>query len=88
MPEEHRKTLQEFAKFVNNGVLDKELLIIYESEIAKADALLKIFKVERKKRGIFTYNVKSEANIPSANESIDNAIKFVSVIISLIEKIN
>ena len=79
-PEEHKKIFEEFAKFVNNGVLQKELLIIYESEILKADSLLSIFKTERRKRGIFTYNVKSEANIPYAKESIENARKFVSIV--------
>ena len=48
-PEEHKKTYKEFAKFVIKGVLDKELLMIYESEIVKADYLLKIFKSEKKK---------------------------------------
>src|SRR3989344_3732265 len=87
-PEEHKKTYKSFKKFVQSGKIDKELLEIYETESEKAEILLKILFEEKRKRGIFTYNVKSEANIPSANESIDNAIKFVSVIISLIEKIN
>lgn len=83
-PEEHKKTFNEFAKFVNNGILDKELLTIYENEMEKADSLLKIFKIEKKKRGIFTYNVKSEANVPYAKESIENAEKFVSMIKSIL----
>src|SRR3989344_2645267 len=78
VPEEHKKTYNQFSKFVNSGILDKELLKIYESEIIKADSLLKIFKVEKKKRGIFTYNIKSEANIPYAQESLENARKFIS----------
>lgn len=80
VPEEHKKTFNEFSKFVKNGILDKELLRIYENEMDKADSLLKIFKVEKKKRGIFTYNIKSEANIPYTKESIENAKKFVSII--------
>ena len=79
-PEEHKKTYREFSKFVRNGILDKELLKIYEDAIEKADSLLKIFKLEKKKRGIFTYNIKSEANLPYAKESIDNARKFISMI--------
>ncbi len=83
-PEEHKKTYDEFSKFVNSGILDKELLMIYESEMAKADSLLKIFKLEKKKRGIFTYNIKSEANIPYAEESIENARRFISMIMAVI----
>ncbi len=83
-PEEHKKTFNELSKFVKNGILNKELLRIYENEMDKADSLLKIFKIEKKKRGIFTYNVKSEANIPYAKESIENAKKFVSMIKSVL----
>lgn len=79
-PEEHRKTYKEFSKFVFVGELNKELLGIYENEIEKADSLLQIFKLEKKKRGTFTYNVKSEANLPYAMESIENAREFVSMI--------
>ena len=79
-PEEHKKTYDLFSNFVKNGELDKELLIIYDNEIMKADSLLQIFKSEKKKRGMFTYNVKSEANMPYAQESVNNAEKFVSSI--------
>lgn len=79
-PEEHKKTYKIFTKFVKEGILDKELLKIYEEEIIKADSLLKIFEIEKKKRGIFTYNIRSEANLPYANESIENSRKFVSAI--------
>lgn len=79
-PEEHKKTYKAFEKFVKNGILDKELLRIYKEEIIKADSLIKIFKLEKKKRGFFTYNLKSEANIPYAIESIENARKFVSMV--------
>ena len=86
VPDEHKKTYYEFAKFVENGILDKELLQIYTEEIEKADYLLRILKLEKKKRGFFTYNIKSEANIPYANESIENARKFVSIIKRILEK--
>lgn len=85
-PEEHKKTYEEFKKFVDSGKLNKQLLEIYDAETEKAEVLLKIFFSEKRKRGIFTYNVKSEANIPSAQESINNAKTFVSLIKSLIEK--
>lgn len=79
-PEEHKKTYDSFAGFVNSGELNKELLDIYITEVIKAQSLLKIFFDEKRKRGIFTYNVKSDANIPYAQESINNAKRFVSVI--------
>lgn len=84
-PEEHKKTYEEFSKIVIGGDLDRELLLIYEEEMAKADSLLKIFKTEKAKRGNFTYNIKSEANVSFAQESIENARKFVSVIKLIIE---
>ena len=85
VPDEHKKTYDLFSRFVKNGELDKELLIIYESEIFKADSMLQIFKDEKKKRGMFTYNVKSEANKPYAQESVDNAEKFFSSIKKILE---
>src|SRR3989304_4864260 len=34
-PEEHKKTLEEFRKFVETGVVDKELLVLYEDVLVK-----------------------------------------------------
>ncbi len=87
-PEEHKKTYEEFKRFVDSGKINKQLLEIYDAETEKAEVLLKIFFSEKRKRGIFTYNVKSEANIPSAQESTNNARTFVSLIKSLVEKEN
>lgn len=84
-PEEHKKTYEEFKKFVFNEVLNKKLLEIYETETLKAESLLKIFFSEKKKRAMFTYNLKSEANLPYAKESLDNARKFISSIKTIIE---
>lgn len=84
-PEEHKKTYEEFRKFVENGEINKTLMQIYETETIKAESLLKIFFLEKKKRGTFVYNVKSEANLPYAKESLDNARKFVSLIKSIIK---
>jgi len=85
LPNEHEKTYLELKKFVQKGVLDEELLKIYDSEIIKADSLLNIFKTEKKKRGAFTYNVQSEANLPYAKESINNSRKFLSILKSILE---
>ncbi|MEK6860167.1 MAG: hypothetical protein AABX54_05125 [Nanoarchaeota archaeon] len=84
-PEIHKKTYLEFKKCVDKKFLDYELLRIYENEISKAESLLNIFFLEKEKRGRFVYNVKSEANLPFAKESIENAKKFVSVIKAILE---
>lgn len=85
-PDEHKKTYEKFKTFVDRGILDNELLRIYENEISKAESLLNIFSIEKGKRGRFTYNIKSEANLPYAKESIENAKRFVSVIKAIVEK--
>lgn len=54
-PEEHRKTYEAFKELVDKGELDVELLMLYEKVLVKADKLLGIFKIEKKKRGEFTY---------------------------------
>ncbi|MFA6073604.1 MAG: hypothetical protein WC758_05815, partial [Candidatus Woesearchaeota archaeon] len=61
-PEEHKKTYEEFRNFVDSGKVDRQLLELYEIETQKATVLLKIFIDEKRKRGIFTYNIKSDAN--------------------------
>ena len=41
-PEEHKKTFEEFKKLVEAGVIDVELLRIYEEMLIKADTLLPV----------------------------------------------
>jgi len=84
-PEEHKKTYEAFAEFVNKGVIDRELLLIYEDAMVKAETLLEIFFGEKRKRGRFTYNIRSEANLPYARESVDNAKKFASSLRAIID---
>lgn len=75
-PEEHKKTFEEFKIFVEKGIIDVELLKIYEEILIKADTLLHIFKYEKNKRGKFTYKKLSQANLDPAQESLDNAKNF------------
>jgi len=84
-PEEHKKTYLEFKKMVKAGLVEKQLLKLYETETGKAENLLSIFFTEKKKRGIFTYKVKSEANIPYAKESVSNSQEFASSIKAILE---
>ncbi len=77
-PEVHKKTLAAFKKeFIDSGLLDARLLIIYKQMIIRAETLLEIFKAEKKKRGDFTYNTIPQANAEPAEESIKNAKEFI-----------
>ena len=75
-PEEHKKTFDEFSKFVEEGVIDVELLKIYRNMLIRADTLLHIFELEKGKRSAFTYRRIPQANREPAIESIDNAQSF------------
>ncbi|MBM3303476.1 MAG: HEPN domain-containing protein [Candidatus Aenigmarchaeota archaeon] len=77
-PEEHRKTYEAFAAFVRKGVLDRELLRIYDDLLVKADELLSLFSREKWKRGHYTYKTIAQANIPPAEESLANSVRFLS----------
>ena len=87
-PEVHKKTLEEFKKnFVDTGMLDVSLLKIYSKMIIRADELLELFKIEKGKRGNFTYNILPQANFEPAKESVNNCFKFFSNINKVIEEI-
>lgn len=86
-PEVHKKTFEAFKKFVNERVLNTELLKIYEEILIKAESLLGIFKNEKKKRGEFTYQKIAQANREPANKSLENARIFFSNIFRICSKI-
>ena len=76
-PEVHKKTLEAFEKYlVSTGKLDMELLKIYRKMVVRADALLGIFSMEKRKRGEFTYQKLPQANKEPAQESLNNASFF------------
>ena len=83
VPEEHKKTYKEFKRLVKQGIIDKELLTLYEEVLIKAEELLGIFKLEKKKRGEFTYQRISQANKEPAKESLENAKTFFKNIYDL-----
>jgi uncharacterized protein (UPF0332 family) len=85
-PEEHEKTLIEFEKLVESGKIDKELLIIYQTIVVRADELLGIFQREKSKRGKFTYRKLPQANLRPAEESLENAEKFLKNVNLLIKR--
>lgn len=84
-PEEHKKTYEEFEKLAISGEIDIELLKIYKSMVVKADELLGIFMKEKSKRGKFTYQRISQANLEPAKESLNNAKTFFKHIYNLCE---
>ena len=86
MPDVHKKTYKAFEEyFVKTGILDLELLKIYQKMIVRADELLQIFKNEKWKRGHFTYQTIPQANKEPAEQSIKNAFTFIRNVRLLIE---
>lgn len=76
-PEVHKKTFEKFKEvFIDTGLLDTKLLIIYQSMIVRAEALLEMYKAEKRKRGDFTYNTIPQANRNPAEESVKHAKEF------------
>lgn len=85
-PEVHRKTFEQFKnKCVDTGILDVKLLTIYSRMIVRADDLLKIFMVEKKKRGRYTYETIPQANKAPADDSLKNARFFVSHVMKTVK---
>ena len=85
-PEEHKRTYLEFKKFVDSEEIDNSLNSIYDMEIVKASDLLKLFSDEKWKRGHFSYKTLAQANKLPANQSVKNAIKFLSNIKLILNK--
>lgn len=75
-PEIHKKAIDAFETLVNDGKLDFKLLSIYKKMIVRADTLLGIFRLEKRKRGEFTYQKLPQANLGPAEESVENALFF------------
>ena len=87
-PEEHKKTFDEFSELVYKGAVDVELLKIYKNMLMRADTLLRVFEIEKGKRGKFTYKRIPQANREPAQESINNAKTFFNNIFRLCEENN
>lgn len=85
-PEIHRKTVDAFEKLVSDGKLDFNLLTIYKRMIVRADTLLGIFRLEKRKRGEFTYQKLPQANLEPAKESLENAFFFFKNIYNILKE--
>ncbi|MBI2576150.1 HEPN domain-containing protein [Candidatus Woesearchaeota archaeon] len=84
-PDAHKKTLDAFKEhLVDSGFLDVKLFEIYKKMVVRAEALLGIFKAEKKERGDFTYNTIPQANQEPAEDSLRNAKTFVANITKII----
>lgn len=87
MPDVHKKTLDAFKEhLVDTGILDNKLLEAYKKLVIRAEELLGIFKIEKRKRGDFTYSTIPQANKEPAEDSIKNAKFFVSNIRKVVDR--
>lgn len=75
---QHQQVYYLFRKMVKEGVIEQELLNIYEEIKVKAESLLEILSSEREKRKMFTYETIPQANKQPAEDSIKNAKEFIS----------
>lgn len=75
---QHQQVYFKFRKLVEEGIIEKELLKIYEELKMKAETLLEILHSEKEKRKTFTYETLPQANKLPAEDSIKNALDFVS----------
>lgn len=75
---QHQQVYFEFKKLVEKGIIEKELLRIYEEVKIRAESLLDILKTERAKRTNFTYETIPQANKQPAEDSLKNALFFIS----------
>lgn len=81
---QHQKVYYEFRKHVRKGIIDSELLKMYDIVIGRADELLKILEDKRDKRGKVTYEKLPETNKSPAEDSLTNAQKFYQHIYTFI----
>lgn len=75
---QHQQVYFQFRKLVESGIIEKELLKIYEEVKVKAEVLLDILKTEKDKRTNFSYETIPQANKQPADDSLNNTIFFVS----------
>jgi len=75
---QHQQVYFKFRALVQNGEIEKELLRLYEENKLKAEVLLDILKSEKAKRTEFTYETIPQANKAPAEESLNNAVIFIS----------
>lgn len=75
-PHEHAKILDNLKLSTKEGILDSELLKVYEEESIRAETIISIYQKEKRKRGKFTYQKLPQSNKQPVKESIKNANLF------------
>ena len=63
---------------VEKGLIEADLLRVYDDVKTKAEALLEILKKEKEKRNTFTYETLPQANKRPAKDSLNNALLFIA----------
>lgn len=71
---------------VKSGLIEKDLLKVYEAVKTKAEVLLEILEKEKGKRNEFVYETLPLANKYPAEDSINNALLFIAYIKTFLEK--
>ena len=74
---EHRQVYEMLKHQAEAGALDGELLKAYRELVIRAEDLLGMYWLERRKRGLYTYHRLSETNRPIAQESLRRAASFL-----------
>lgn len=83
----HYATLVSFAKhFIISNEIAEELFFIYKDSENRARELLNIFEEEKQKRGMFQYHKLSRNNQEPAQQSIENAKKFLEAAQYVLQK--
>jgi len=75
---QHQQVYFEFKKMVEKGLIEQDLLRVYEEVKTKAEVLLEILEKEKDKRNEFTYETLPQANKSPAEDSLNNALLFIS----------
>ncbi len=66
----------------------EELPKYIKAKMEKQQKMQKLFEEEKKKRGVFQYNLLSRQNVEPATESLQNATKFVDAVRYILSKNN
>jgi uncharacterized protein (UPF0332 family) len=81
----HTRTYEALEKGLRSKKMRNQQIKIQESEILSTQELLDIFLLEKYKRGLSTYNLKYNASLDEAKDSIEHAETFFAAISHLLE---
>jgi len=84
---QHQAVYYKFKKLVKEGTINGEMLNIYEELKTRAETLLEIYEIEEQKRTEYTYMTIPQANKEPAENSLKNALFFVSHMKEMIKEV-